>query len=223
VLERHKWHWVQKHYPGLRMQDILSGLRLVFQALGECAALPDWATLEPKIRVQHFKAKTDIITQGDLDRHVYFVQKGIVRLSYVSASGASQTKSIIAEGASFASLSALEGGLTTFSATTLEAATIVSIPYPALETLMAEHHAWERIVRKVFAALAIKKERREFEFLTMTPLQRWQQFQKDNPTLVARITQSEIAGLIGITPVALSRIKGRQRALRPRVPAAKVA
>jgi CRP-like cAMP-binding protein len=197
------------------MQNILSGLRFMLQALGECKVLPDWVVLEPKIRVRHLTAKTDIICQGDLDRHVYFVEKGIVRLSYVSATGTYQTKSIIAEGASFASLTALEGGRTTFSATTLEASTLISISYPALEALMAQHHVWERIVRKVFAALAIKKERREFEFLTMTPLQRWQQLVQDNPTLVARITQSEIAGLIGITAVALSRIKGRQRALRP--------
>jgi CRP-like cAMP-binding protein len=205
------------------MQEIMSGLCFMFQKLGECESLPDWAVLEPKMRVQHFKSKTDVISQGALDNHVYFVQKGVVRLSYESANGARQTKSIIAEGAAFASLSALEGGLTTFSATTLEAATIILIPYPALEALMSKHHVWERIVRKVFAALAVKKERREFEFLTMTPLQRWQQFQNNNPSLLARITQSEIAGLIGITPVALSRIKCRQRALRPSASKAKVA
>ena len=79
---------------------------------------------------------------------------------------------------------------------------------------MATHHAWERIARKVFASLATKKEQREFELLTMSPQQRWIDFKTENPDLLKRITQIEIAGLIGITPVALSRIKARLRTSR---------
>lgn len=196
------------------MSASLAGLRSNLERLAEVQDLPDWAVFAANIRMNNLVAKHILVRQGDTDASLHFVLNGLVRLSYETSDGGALTKSIVKEGASFASLSALEGRPTTFSATTLEATNIASIPYITLEKLMAKHHAWERIARKVFAALATKKEQREFELLTMSPQQRWVNFQAENPDLLARITQIEIAGLIGITPVALSRIKGRLRPIK---------
>jgi CRP-like cAMP-binding protein len=202
---------MQGRYPGLIMTGPLTGLRTTLEFLAEVTDLPDWEVFAANVRISSIAAKNVLVRQGDYDTCLHFVLKGLVKLSYETREGAALTKSIVAEGASFASLSSLEGRPSTFSAMTLEASMIASIAYPTLQTLMARHHAWERIARKVFAALATKKEQREFELLTMSPQQRWLKFQTENPNLIGRITQIEIAGLIGITPVGLSRIKGRLR------------
>jgi len=58
--------------------------------------------------------------------------------------------------------------------------------------------------------LAIKKERREYEFLCLSAPQRFALLKQRSPELVSRLTQNDIARYLGITPVALSRIKQRE-------------
>ncbi len=193
------------------MTGPFAGLRSSLEALAEVQDLPDWEAFAANVRVTNIGARRALFCQGDIVQCLYFVLTGLVKLSYQTPDGAALTKSIVAEHGIFASLSSLEGRPATFAATTLEASAIASVPYPTLQTLMAKHHAWERIARKVFAALATKKEQREFELLTLSPQQRWLKFQAENPDLLGRVSQSEIAGLIGITPVGLSRIKARLR------------
>ena len=59
-------------------------------------------------------------------------------------------------------------------------------------------------------SLAIKKERREYEFLCLSAPERFALLKQRDPELVAKLTQNDIARYLGITPVALSRIKQRQ-------------
>jgi CRP-like cAMP-binding protein len=191
------------------MSALLLPIRTALEAQGEVDDLPDWDQFAHAVRLEDVAPNVSIVQQGDADPYVRFVLKGLVRLSYEMANGARRTKSIISEGEAFASLNALGGGAATYAATALEPTTLACIPYARLQFLMERHHAWERIVRKVFATLALKKERREYELLTMSPAQRWAKFNRDHTSLLGRISQIEIAALIGITPVALSRLKGR--------------
>jgi CRP-like cAMP-binding protein len=191
------------------MSALLLPIRTALEAQGEVNDLPDWDQFAHAVRFEEVAPNVRIVHQGDNDPYVRFVLKGLVRLSYEMANGARKTKSIITEGEAFASLNALGGGTATYAATALEPTIIARIPYVKLQFLMGRHHAWERIVRKVFATLALKKERREHELLTMSPAQRWANFNRDHKALLGRISQIEIAALIGITPVALSRLKGR--------------
>jgi CRP-like cAMP-binding protein len=191
------------------MSALLLPIRTALEAQGEVDDLPDWDQFAQAVRFEEVASNVNIVQQGDADPYVRFVLKGLVRLSYEMANGARRTKSIISEGEAFASLNALSGGTATYAAAALEPTIIARIPYAKLQFLMERHHAWERIVRKVFATLALKKERREYELLTMSPAQRWAKFNRDHTSLLGRISQIEIAALIGITPVALSRLKGR--------------
>ena len=54
----------------------------------------------------------------------------------------------------------------------------------------------------------MKKERREYEFLCLSAEERYRLLIKRSPDLVRQVTQNEIARYLGITPVALSRIRG---------------
>jgi len=60
-------------------------------------------------------------------------------------------------------------------------------------------------------ALAMRKERREHAFLTKSPEENYRELAAESPGLVQRLTQNDIARYLGITPVALSRIRGRLR------------
>ena len=135
--------------------------------------------------------------------------KPSLKLAYQKADGGLLTKSILGSGAVFASVAALSGGETSYAALAMEPCEIVSIPFDAVEALMREHLGWERVARKLYSEQAVRKERREFDFLALSAQERWLKLNRESPEIVSRVSQHELAALIGVTPVALSRIKGR--------------
>jgi hypothetical protein len=57
----------------------------------------------------------------------------------------------------------------------------------------------------------ILKERREASLLLLSPTERYREFMADHPNVSAAIPQHYIASYLGIDPVSLSRIRGRNR------------
>lgn len=173
--------------------------------------LPDWEIAEAAARTAHYRKGDGLMTQGDRDNTVRFVVSGLIRLSYEDPAGRRLTKSIIQPGSLFASVAALFGGTASFSAVALGDACVISLPFATMRQLADSHMAWEKVASFLFMRLAQSKEQREFELLTMSAEQRWQRLCASEPGLVASVSQVELAALIGITPVALSRIKGRMK------------
>lgn len=67
----------------------------------------------------------------------------------------------------------------------------------------------QRLVRRFVELQFVAKEQREYEFLLLSAEERYRQFCASLPELLHHIPQHQIASYIGITPVALSRIRGR--------------
>ncbi|MEM7216256.1 MAG: hypothetical protein AAF423_12000 [Pseudomonadota bacterium] len=55
----------------------------------------------------------------------------------------------------------------------------------------------------------MKKEMREYELLCLSAEDRYRRLMKSTPDIFNLVTQNEIARYLGVTPVALSRIKKR--------------
>lgn len=72
----------------------------------------------------------------------------------------------------------------------------------------------QRLFRRFVEVQFVAKEQREYEFLLLTAEERYRQFCASLPELLQHIPQHQIASYIGITPVALSRIRGRGRGKR---------
>ncbi len=72
----------------------------------------------------------------------------------------------------------------------------------------------QRLVRRFVEVQFVAKEQREYEFLLLSAEERYRQFCERLPELLQHIPQHQIASYIGITPVALSRIRGRIRRTR---------
>lgn len=172
-------------------------------------ALPDWSTMQKAINVVQWERGTILMAQGVPDQSVRLVLSGLVRLNYHSCEGRRFCKSIVEAGEVFASLEALSGENASFEAEALTDVTCATLSYPTLRRLADQHLAWERLASAVFLNLARRKERREFELLTLSAEARWIALQRDRPSLMDCVSQQDLAELIGITPVALSRLKSR--------------
>lgn len=183
------------------------------------AGMETMAALHGNVREEILEAGDNVLRQGDHAPNLFFLASGLVKLTYLTANGNEFTKSFIDEGNFMGSLvSLLEGGASPFSIICLERSRVESLPYTLLKSLIDEDVAMLRFICFLYQNLALKKEIREFDFLCLTPAQRYEKFLKNTPSTASRITQAEIARYLGITPVALSRIKtrlGRQTGKSP--------
>lgn len=69
----------------------------------------------------------------------------------------------------------------------------------------------QRLVRRFVEVQFIAKEQREYEFLMLSASERYRLLRESAPELIALLPQYQLASYIGITPVALSRIRARTR------------
>jgi CRP-like cAMP-binding protein len=157
-----------------------------------------------------------LLRAGDLPRSLAFVATGLLRLYYLDAEGREFTKSFCMEGEVVAAYSALLLGIPSrLSIEALEESRLLVVDYQAYQALAGGHPCWAAINQRRAEALFIKKEQREAALLLDDAETRYLQFLTDHPGLEARVRQHHIASYLGITPVALSRIRARLRRVNP--------
>lgn len=154
-----------------------------------------------------------VFSQGQPDRHLYFVQSGLMKAFYVTEEGNESIKSFITQGDVIGSLSsALDKKSCTFSLVCLSDCQLLSLPF---ELLTAESRHDLHLANEVMNLLmqfAMKKERREYEFLCLSAEQRYVSIKENSPQLLSQIKQHDLAKYLGVTAVGLSRIKKRVEA-----------
>jgi len=187
----------------MRLRDVLEHLA--------GAPLTDYEDFARRLEPFRADKGETLFSQGQHHPYAYFLRQGLVKLCYVTHSGTERTKSLLQEGQLFASLGALRPeAVCGFSAVALEPVEGERFPMGAFLERMEKNLLWERIGRKFFQELAFRKERREYQLLVLSAPERYEQVIQESPELLQRLSQAELARFIGITPVALSRIRGRR-------------
>ena len=148
-----------------------------------------------------------LMRPGDSSRYIYLIESGSVRFFFVRDDNKEVNKSFATEGdivagdiaaeTSWYGLQALEE-LSVYQAS-LHEFQAISRAEPALQTIVAGFFQW----------LAAKKSRREKQFLTEDARTRYNSFLNEYPGLSSRIAQYHIAAYLGITDVALSRLRNK--------------
>lgn len=158
----------------------------------------------------HFHPGQDIIECGDIVRDIHFVYSGLARYYYLTDEGKEFNKSFAPRGDVISSILSLvtQEPVPFFVNALLETETF-SIPYQMFLTFTHEYRDWNHLAISLLEMLAIKKERREADFLLCSPTQRYQNFLKEFPDIEGIIPNYHIASYLGITEVALSRIRKR--------------
>jgi len=167
--------------------------------------------LNQSIKLEKYKKDESVFRQGEICPKVYFIGTGLVKLSYLTLEGKEYIKSFISENEMFGSLqSQLSGGGSSFSAIAMEELELEVLDFSIMKELIERYPALQKLLLGFFQQLALKKEIREYEFLCLSAQQRYENFCLNYPEMSARIKQSELALYLGITPIALSRLKHRK-------------
>jgi CRP-like cAMP-binding protein len=187
--------------------------KLVAQPVLEYLAggpLPEWETFAAQVRPRTLVAGELLFASGQAWPWLNVVQRGLFKLVYLREDGSERIKSFIDQSGFFGSLTGFRpGGLTSFAAVAVEPSVVEPLNYPRILALGERHLAWQKALRAGLEFYGLRKDKREHELLMLSPEQRYRLFLQEEPKLAARITQQDIALYLGITPVALSRIRGR--------------
>jgi len=97
----------------------------------------------------------------------------------------------------------------------LEDASLLVVDYHRWQNLYRSHTCWMNLLFVLIEKGYMKKEARERELLIFSAEERYRSFLSEYPDLEKRIKQHLIASYLGITPVALSRIRKEMSSDRP--------
>lgn len=160
--------------------------------------------------IRHFRKGAFLFRQGDFGGNLFFIQSGLVKAYYETLDGKEFVKSFVAEGEFIASMQAMiSGAPNSFTVLSLEDSVVIDVPKQAVLNLVTNNPGLTDVLNTMLLKLAMKKEQREYELLCMSPEARYLLFCEREARLLERLSQNDIARYLGITPVALSRIRRR--------------
>lgn len=161
-------------------------------------------------RVRSIEKGVHIFRQGEQNRCLYRVQSGLLKASYITNDGREMIKSFIEPGQVITSLAAsYRREPCSFSLVALQKTDVIEIEFQALMAAARASTELAAAAMDVILEFAMKKERREYEFLSLSAEERYRILCDTQPQILTQVTQQDIALYLGITPVALSRIKAR--------------
>ena len=137
-----------------------------------------------------------------------FNLEGLFRYYYLDRKGVEYTKDFIPEGRFVISYSAMiQRTPSYFSIEALEDSRVLVIGYDAWHKIIQSHNCWTELVNVLLQQAFMFKEKRERQFLLDDAETRYLDFIHEFPNMEGRVKQYLIASYLGITPVALSRIR----------------
>jgi CRP-like cAMP-binding protein len=166
---------------------------------------------EKRGQVIHKDINDHLFQQGDMDVSLYYIKTGLLKAYYITEDGKEFVKSfLLADSVITNLISSHLKEPCSYSVVCLEPSTLIKVAFEELYKCSRENQSIGMTMIDVLLKLALKKERREYEFLCLSAEKRYWLLQENKPELLEKVTQNDIARYLGITPVALSRIKNRQ-------------
>ncbi len=147
---------------------------------------------------------------GEKVAHFAIVQSGLVRHYYVDAKGRESVKAFRGPGefsAPYAELIQQHPSRTFIQA--LMPTDLMTFEVAKFNALAEGSLELQTLARRFVELHFVNKEQREYEFLQLSAEERYRRFCAERPEHLAHIPQHQVASYIGITPVALSRIRAR--------------
>ena len=167
----------------------------------------DFEILMSKVENHSFEKKVILTDIGEVEQRMYYVLQGLVRKYFFRGKYEINTHivkegGIIGSGASF-----LTGLPSLYIVETLEPATLLSISREKLEEFMKLDKKYERIVRIMLTHYFLIQEQRLLDNIRFTTRERFIRFMHENPELVLRVPQKQLASYLKIKPETFSRLK----------------
>jgi CRP-like cAMP-binding protein len=186
------------------------GLEQFKNSVDKMVSVPEeeWEYFVQHLAERTFEKNDYLVRAGDVAHNFYFIVTGLVRFFYCTEDGKEFNKHFAMENGFAGSFHSLVLNVPCgFFIQALEKTETILLPNRVLNEFYDRHACWERLGRKHAENLVLIKEAREKELLLDSLEVRYRRFLKEFPGLADRIPQYHIASYLGVTDVALSRIR----------------
>ena len=168
----------------------------------------EWDYALPLLSGRIFEKNQYVARAGEIVENFYFLVSGLVRFFYSTEAGKEFNKHFSMENGFAGSFhSMVLGEPCGFFIQALERTETIVLPNTRLRELYDRHPCWERLGRGNAEQLLLIKEAREKELLLDSLEVRYRRFLREFPGLADRLPQYHIASYLGVTDVALSRLR----------------
>ena len=171
-----------------------------------------WVDFESKFSERHLAKGDYLIEAGDSVLEFGFILKGLFRLFYTDKNGKEQIKAFRKDHeliGAYAEMLLKIPSRTFVQA--MEPSKVILIKGEDFFPFYSKHSCWQTLGRLVAEKHFLVKEQREFEFLQLDVLARYEIFKSEFGDFAGKIPQHQVASYLGITPVALSRVLSKVR------------
>ena len=184
----------------------------VLSVLEEYAEIPEeeWLRVAGRLEKLTLKKNDFFVRQGDLPDRMGIIFDGIFRVFCITESGDEKTLAFRIKKQFLSAYSPfVENRDSWYSIQALTDAVLICFPLDDMKNLSTRHRCWEKVVKEYMVRLFIEKEDRERSFLTEDAHTRYVRFRESYPEFEKTLPQYYIASYLGISPVSLSRIRGK--------------
>lgn len=158
---------------------------------------------------RELRAGTVLLAAGQPLGHVWYLEQGLVRLYCLSAEGRERNKSFHAEGAWIgAGVPPLRGD-SPYSIEALEPLRVVQLSYAELERWSEQLPLVRRLLAEALQRVFARLASREADLLLLDATARYRTYLQEYAAIAPRVPLRHVADYLGITNVALSRIRTR--------------
>ena len=163
--------------------------------------------LLPHIKLRKFGRKEILTQAGEVDNHINFILKGLIRKYYKKGNEEYNTQlsyegHIIHCQESFHSRTPSE-----YFVETIEPSVVVSFTFDNLEKIFSHSIKMEHLGRMVITHTMVMKDRWRMQLVKLTARERFLDFVTRNPELMQRVPQKFLASYLNIKPETFSRFK----------------
>ncbi len=163
-----------------------------------------------KTETKQFKTKTILLNSGEIAKHTYFVNSGILRSFNINDNIIEHVLHFACEGWWIGDMySYISGKPGNLFIEVLEEAEVVIITKENHQKLYQEIPKLERFFRILAENSLVSHQERLMDNLSVTAEERFEKFCSKYPSLIQKIPQKQIASYIGVTPEFFSKMKAR--------------
>ncbi|MDH4390203.1 MAG: Crp/Fnr family transcriptional regulator [Aquabacterium sp.] len=147
---------------------------------------------------------------------VWFVEQGLLRSHFLNGDGRERTSAFHAEW-QWAGMPPQQGAAAaaTCAIDALERSRVVELGHAALQAWLQQQPALRATLTDALLANLLALSRRQSALMMDSAEQRYQQFLAEQPDIAERVALHQVASYLGITNVALSRVRRRMRGRQP--------
>ncbi len=163
-----------------------------------------------RLKLKKAKRNEILLEAGSVCRHMYFVNKGCLRVYLKDINGRESTRFLIPDGrfgTAFPSFILQEPSPASIQA--LESSEVFYLTYPDFRQLFDLLPQWEKIYLQSLERDYIMSIKRIESLITMDAKERYALLMKNEPGLIQRLPSKIIADYLGISQETLSRLKSK--------------